>query len=797
MGNVTIPMLPQSVALVGDEQLEIVQAGSSMRTTVLQIANLGGPTGPPGAGPTGPTGPSVTGPTGAGPTGPTGPSGGGPTGPSGTGPTGVAGPTGPTGTGPTGPTGIVATGGPTGPSGGTGPTGGSGPTGPTGVAGLTGAGGPTGPTGPPQTQASLGVLLYPQTAAEIAASVTPTNYVYAPGDIRRYGGAITNSDNTATLASAIAQNSQIASVGAAEVYFPPGNWNFVSTTSAVAPLLSNVTIRGAGKSLTTLTVTGTNTTTGFFTGTNLSNIKISDLAMVGNNNATSFSNGGGRYFGVSFAATANCGGYQIERCSFSNFQANYWLGFFPSGSAVQIFGMQGIRVRDCDFTGLNGNMQNSSSIAFPAHCIAIEGGNAPNATLYDVEVTGCVAQCQYIKGFFINWGGSSHVRVHHNVVKSSGLNASDNAGSYAIYAYQQAHVTITAVSAASSAVVTASGHGFSNSDYVTIAQVYDAGFGAAGTPGTLMAAINDTVFGPITSVTTNTFTIPLNTSALAAYSSGGACSNLSEPDFVEYNDNIIDYARDCGFYFASCNRVTCSNNQISGQQSSTETTIEKAAIAADGCRQLLAVGNQITQSQGGIHATTRMIIGRVQIVGNSIWNMNSNAILIKVFVSPNSVQYTMGDSVLIEGNQLKSVNSGEQGIYILASNIFGIRTIDVLSNYVDCYTNGLILNANSTADMLVKTLNIKGNTFIAENASAVNLADTTTPYIDFNANTLKSGVSFNGGVDHLIANSSSNVVVRYNLFEDWPSGTSSWIRIISPGTGCQMEGNHFLNVAVA
>lgn len=36
-------------------------------------------------------------------------------------------------------------------------------------------------------QASLGAVLYPRTAAEIAASVTPISYVYPPGDIRRYG----------------------------------------------------------------------------------------------------------------------------------------------------------------------------------------------------------------------------------------------------------------------------------------------------------------------------------------------------------------------------------------------------------------------------------------------------------------------------------------------------------------------------------------------------------------------------------------------------------------------------------
>jgi hypothetical protein len=42
---------------------------------------------------------------------------------------------------------------------------------------------------PDLTQAALGLILYPRTAAEIAASVTPTNYAFPPYDVRRYGAA--------------------------------------------------------------------------------------------------------------------------------------------------------------------------------------------------------------------------------------------------------------------------------------------------------------------------------------------------------------------------------------------------------------------------------------------------------------------------------------------------------------------------------------------------------------------------------------------------------------------------------
>ena len=175
MANTTIPLLPLAISLDGTEQLEIVQAGVSRRTTASDIAGLqAGPTGPTGAqGGIGPTG--ATGPTG--PTGSTGAGGDvGPTGAQGnTGPTGAVGPTGPTGaqgqqgvtgpsvTGPTGPTGSTGAQGSTGPTGSTGDTGPTGPTGaastavgptgPTGAQGIQGATGPTGPTGAASTVA--------------------------------------------------------------------------------------------------------------------------------------------------------------------------------------------------------------------------------------------------------------------------------------------------------------------------------------------------------------------------------------------------------------------------------------------------------------------------------------------------------------------------------------------------------------------------------------------------------------------------------------------------------------------
>lgn len=51
----------------------------------------------------------------------------------------------------------------------------------------------------------IGQYLYPQTAAEVAAGVTPTHYYYEPGDIRRYGDNTTpgTTDMTAAFQAAV------------------------------------------------------------------------------------------------------------------------------------------------------------------------------------------------------------------------------------------------------------------------------------------------------------------------------------------------------------------------------------------------------------------------------------------------------------------------------------------------------------------------------------------------------------------------------------------------------------------
>ena len=61
------------------------------------------------------------------------------------------------------------------------------------------------------TQQFIGLILYPRTTAEIAASVTPTNYVYPPGHVYRYGANSSpgTTDMTTALNNALKSNFKV------------------------------------------------------------------------------------------------------------------------------------------------------------------------------------------------------------------------------------------------------------------------------------------------------------------------------------------------------------------------------------------------------------------------------------------------------------------------------------------------------------------------------------------------------------------------------------------------------------
>jgi Pectate lyase superfamily protein len=75
------------------------------------------------------------------------------------------------------------------------------------------------------TQQTLGQILYPQIADEIAALVTPVNYSYQPFDVRRYGADPTGGlPSDAALANAIA----VCGINGGTIRFPNGVYSFAN-----------------------------------------------------------------------------------------------------------------------------------------------------------------------------------------------------------------------------------------------------------------------------------------------------------------------------------------------------------------------------------------------------------------------------------------------------------------------------------------------------------------------------------------------------------------------------------------
>lgn len=113
-----------------------------------------------------------------------------------------------------------------------------------------------------QTQESIGAILYPRTAAESAAGVTPVNYAYAPGKARRYG--ITGVGNEQTrlqdllnCGEKVVDGEWIATTINTSVTLPAGvsfvNANVVAGAAGINLVLVNTLSKVFGK----LTGTGT------------------------------------------------------------------------------------------------------------------------------------------------------------------------------------------------------------------------------------------------------------------------------------------------------------------------------------------------------------------------------------------------------------------------------------------------------------------------------------------------------------------------------------------------------------
>lgn len=97
------------------------------------------------------------------------------------------------------------------------------------------------------SQSIIAQLLNPQTAAELAATVTPTNYWYTEGDARRYGWS--SSKTGAQNATVLATAASVWSNGGARIRLPAG---IFSLSSFVVPAGRGLIMEGEGPTQTKL-----------------------------------------------------------------------------------------------------------------------------------------------------------------------------------------------------------------------------------------------------------------------------------------------------------------------------------------------------------------------------------------------------------------------------------------------------------------------------------------------------------------------------------------------------------------
>jgi hypothetical protein len=179
-------------------------------------------------------------------------------------------------------------------------------------------------------QAAIGAVLWPQTAAESAASIIPHTYAYPEGDIRRYGATPASGENHAAINLALS----VSSNGGAAAYIPPGRWTI---TAAVGTVPARASMYGAGNSSQILCSSCNGIT--FGTASSYSTISppncfFRDFMLIGSDSSTS------TYTGIYSDLAAKSGfmaGIRFENIGIISFQIGVRCRGFNTAKFDQIF----------------------------------------------------------------------------------------------------------------------------------------------------------------------------------------------------------------------------------------------------------------------------------------------------------------------------------------------------------------------------------------------------------------------------------------------------------------------------
>ena len=559
----------------------------------------------------------------------------------------------------------------------------------------------------------LGNILYPRTAAEIAASVTPTYTYYPPGNILRYGA-----DSSGVADSTTALNNALLSNNA--VYAPTGT--YLIGGASVINLQSGNVLTGDGPG-TVFNFTNATTSQDYVQGSAVSYVTVSKIK---------FSCSGGTwtpsgYFGV-VAFRANSTHCVVSDCEFTGYATQGVL--LEASSYCRIVGNRftnfvGVDAGDgADIHGFTDDIHNLAyNVIDGNYCfgggtlgIGFETSSTPNTVMWKNVITNNRVGAHTAYGIlnYTHQVGDSYNIIANNYVEnisgtSTAQGGSAGAGIYVANAGGTNIVGNTVVNcctATSNATLAPGGIGV----LLTLAQAL-SGVAITGASGQFSCSAATLQVG-------NLITL--------AGTYGGTGS-------------ITGYASPTTYMISATNGSTTFTlvTTAGGAITTTAGTPTGIAYAVSGCSPINISGNSITdmaqgntnQFAAGIFISTG--VAGVTVTGNTITQQQAGNILAGIEVLGGT------NNVVISGNSINIITgiATTRGIMIFANA--NIADVTIAGNMiVGCSYSGI--SFEQTSSYTTQNVTISGNTVLGGGAACIPLRMNDVGYASVTGNNLQA-----------------------------------------------------------
>jgi len=254
-------------------------------------------------------------------------------------------------------------------------------------------------------------------------------------DVEVFGGGTGVADNTAAIIAALAA---LHAAGGGVLQLQAGNYQVASATlgGTGISLPSNVTVRGMGVGLTTITVTGTTACYLFYNGKCASNQRICDLTAIGNNTASNNSDGSFYWVNSREAsspvdpATADVRNCVVENVRLENFGGDQWIWFTALNSTYSIYD---VGVRNLQAKTYSGNARGPTNIGIVSIIVSTR---AEGGLIEGFFVDGLTADADYVKTAVGIFGRTHKIWLGGLIIRNAfqGYSNADKGG-YAVFLY--------------------------------------------------------------------------------------------------------------------------------------------------------------------------------------------------------------------------------------------------------------------------------------------------------------------------------------------------------------------------